>query len=88
MPSALKDENIYRICQYDGTYLEGTAGRNHVIPTHSAKLPTEDKQKKLLVIWGAVIARPLKETSEKAIVALPDGKVAEIKTLRIITRER
>lgn len=129
MPSAVKDENIYRICKYDGTYLEGAAGRLYIVPTNSTSLPIErkskeqlesernarkaarlqareerrqarimgekpvwpkrDKQKarKLVMIWGAVVSRLLKEIDDKAIIALPDGKVAEIKTVRILTRE-
>lgn len=50
LPSKLlREENIYRMRNYDGKILEGIAGKTTIVPTFSAALPLVAKTKEQLV---------------------------------------
>jgi len=87
LPSTLlRQENHYRIRKYDGSILEGYAGRTSIVPTFSAALPTPSKKSPLLCVWGAVVAELLREKDDRLVVALPDGQIVEVNSSRIMTR--
>ena len=80
--AASNHRHAERAKAHEARRLARASGNKPVWPK-KVKKPEEQR---LLCVWGAVVAELLKEDGDRLIVALPDGKVVQVNSKRVLTR--